>query len=723
MTYTHLSRLVAVIAAVTVLAAASAVPLWSQSAVTAAPQPPANATAAAVASWISLAAPPGAEQRAAEAVTRAFPGWTSDRWGNVMRRLGSGTPRRVVACATDASAYVVSQITDQGYVRLRRTGVARHPLWDQFHEAQRVQIFSENGTHPAVVAVPNGHFARQHIADTTALTFNDLWVDVGASSRAQVESMGIAFMDPVALDRPAWSFGEYAAGPNAGALASCAAVFAAGEAAARNGVSSGETIFVLSTQRIFGWVGLSTALVQLPAIDALYLADEGRDARATSTVASSALPRALRALATRVTADSVHTFAPAVRYVASAVETVSATEADALLDWVMRGAAVRGVANFIAINDTAAARAPMHAANTQHAALAQSFMQLADLPGVSGHETLVRDALLDGMPQWARNRAVIDSAGNVVLATGPEHDAPANNAIAFVAHMDEVGFEVDRILADGQVTLRRLGGVVTSSWEGVPALLHFERSATGQTPEPLRGVFVPRSAGRVKTPDRLTAWFGYDSAQLVALGVTRGLGITAYKRAERLAGARVTARGTDDRAGSAALLAALNALDTTKLSRRVYFVWTVAEEVGLLGAAAFGDTPLGRSDPFATIGRTLSCVYSVDTFVSSDTPLESPHFAFAPLGAGPVLRALDDSNIVPRRERTRLLELARRAGIPLQVGTTQGGTDGGAISPWGPFNIGLSWPGRYSHGPAEILDLNDVHALARLIRVVAEERP
>jgi putative aminopeptidase FrvX len=65
---------------------------------------------------------------------------------------------------------------------------------------------------------------------------------------------------------------------------------------------------------------------------------------------------------------------------------------------------------------------------------------------------------------------------------------------------------------------------------------------------------------------------------------------------------------------------------------------------------------------------------------------------------------------------------ARTAGIPLQVGTTQGSTDGGAISPWRPFNIGLSWPGRYSHGPAEILDLRDVDALARLIRVVAEAR-
>ncbi len=345
--------------------------------------------------------------------------------------------------------------------------------------------------------------------------------------------LGIALMDPVALDRPAWSFADHAAGPNAGARASCAAVVAAGEAAARQGVTSGETSFVLSTQRVFGWVGLSTALVQLSPINELYLADDGRDTRAMSTVSNSALRRAFRALTSRVTADSVNIFAPAVQFVASAVETVHNSEANDLMRWVARGASVRGA------------------------------------------------------------------------AMGPDRDASA-----FVAHMDEVGFEVDRILPDGHGTLRRLGGAVTCSWEGVPARLHLEPDGNGRTRETLRGVFVPRSAGRVKTPDRLTAWFGLDSAQLVSRGVERGFSITAYKRAERLAGTRVTARGTDDRAGSAALLAALLALDTTKLNRRVYFTWTTAEEVGLRGAVHLATHPRAMRHAAATTRLRQSAVRS-----------------------------------------------------------------------------------------------------------------
>jgi putative aminopeptidase FrvX len=677
----------------------------------------AQSTADALASWIALAAPPGAEQSAAQALQRELPGWNADRWGNLVRRVGSGTPRRVVACAMDQSAYVVSQVTDDGYLRLRRTGTPRHPLHDQFHEAQRVQVFTAGGTHPGVIAVPNGHFARQHIADSTALTFDDLWVDVGASSRAEIAQLGIALIDPVQLDRPAWAFADHASGPGAGARAGCAAVAAAGDAAATKGVSSGETIFVLSTQRIFGWVGLSTLLAQLPRIDALHLVDEGRDTRAVTSVARAQLPRAFRALESRVTADSVHVFAPAVRFVASAVETVHATEAEALLGWVTRSAAVRGTATFTTLATTGTTRAPASGRDGRLNALANQFMQLADLPGVPGHEQLVRDALLAAMPTWAREQATIDSAGNLVLTMGPDRDA-----IAFVAHMDEVGFEVDRILPVGQVTLRRLGGAVLSSWEGVPALLHFDPVGTAAPASPLRGVFVPRSAGTTKTPDRLTAWFGHDSAQLVARGVRPGLSITAHKRADRLAGNRVTARGSDDRTGSTALLAALTGIDPKALLRRVYFTWTVREEGGLNGARAFGNSRLPGTTPGGaprTIGNSLTCVYSIDTFVSSDTPLESPHFAYTPLGAGAVLRSLDDGSLTPRRERDRILALARTAGIPLQVGTTQGSTDGSAIVPWGPPNIGLSWPGRFSHGPAEVLDVRDVDALVRLIRVVA----
>ena len=83
------------------------------------------------------------------------------------------------------------------------------------------------------------------------------------------------------------------------------------------------------------------------------------------------------------------------------------------------------------------------------------------------------------------------------------------------------------------------------------------------------------------------------------------------------------------------------------------------------------------------------------------------------------MRGVDNASLVPRADREWIIGLARARGIPLQVGTTFGSTDGSAIQLHGPANIGLSWPGRYSHGPAEVLDLRDVDALIRLIVALA----
>jgi putative aminopeptidase len=38
---------------------------------------------------------------------------------------------------------------------------------------------------------------------------------------------------------------------------------------------------------------------------------------------------------------------------------------------------------------------------------------------------------------------------------------------------------------------------------------------------------------------------------------------------------------------------------------------------------------------------------------------------------------------------------------------------------YGAVNVPLAWPLRYSHSPAEVIDLADVHALARLVAALA----
>jgi putative aminopeptidase FrvX len=639
--------------------------------------------AESISRWISLPAPAGAEEIAAARLKGVLPGFTRDAVGNLIRHVGSGSPRRVIACGFDVSSYVVSEITDDGYIRLHRAGAnPSFPLWDQGLEAQRVRIYTARGGENGVLgvgAIFNGHFAQQHRADTTVVGVDQIWIDVGASSRADAEKLGIALLDPVIADRPAWTYAGYASGPAAGARAGCAAV----ATAAQGTVSSGETVFILAAQHVMNWSGLNGALARLGHYDDLTLIGTARGGRG---------------------APPTKSIVPRTRFTGSLVESISAADARDLL---AKTAAAGGVTLAADQPWTVPADAPhvARAARTDaYGPAEKELTALLDLPAVHPHEWRVHDAVLAALPAWARVKATTDSAGNIIVAVGPE-----KNPIAFVAHMDEVGFVVDRIMGNGDIALKSVGGGVASSWEGEVALLDFDRTGDSAAPEPLRGVFIPRDTVRVKAPRGLTAWFGLDSAALVARGVWPGAMVVGYKHAERLGAQRITGRSSDDRTGSTALLMAVRSIDPATLPRKTYFVWDVGEEAGLLGARAFGEK----------YGTTLSRTYAIDTFVSSDSPLELPTFALAPLGKGPVLRGLDNSTVVSRVERDRVIGAARTAGIPLQVGTTQGSTDGSAIGAFGAPNIGLSWPGRYSHTPGEVLDLRDLDALTRLVKALA----
>jgi putative aminopeptidase FrvX len=140
----------------------------------------------------------------------------------------------------------------------------------------------------------------------------------------------------------------------------------------------------------------------------------------------------------------------------------------------------------------------------------------------------------------------------------------------------------------------------------------------------------------------------------------------------------------------------------------VIFAWSVEEEVGLNGAQELARRLKGVAE-----------VHAIDTFVSSDSPIESERFAGARLGHGPVLRAMDNGYLAPRETIDRFLGVAKRAGVPVQVGFTGGATDAMPFLADGAALLPFSWPGRYSHSPVEVADLRDVESLVRLIVAVA----
>jgi putative aminopeptidase FrvX len=338
--------------------------------------------------------------------------------------------------------------------------------------------------------------------------------------------------------------------------------------------------------------------------------------------------------------------------------------------------------------------------DTSRIAEAQSVLSaLVESYGVSGAEAPVRATVQRLLPAWAKTET--DTAGNLWVKLGQ-----GDNPVVIVAHLDEIGFRIDTINADGTLMLRNRGGFILSLFEGEPALIH-----TGSAD--IAGIFLPRDSGFTRhLPPPLKVSVGAATrAGAESLGVKVGQTITMPKQYVRLAGTRATGRSFDDRMGCASLILALRRLDRAKLKHAVVFVFSTREEIGLEGAGAVAHQ----------LGTGTRRVHAIDTFVSADSPLELQNFAVAKLGAGAVARALDNSSITPPAYVDSLAQLARARGIALQIGTTNGGNDGSMFTPFGVVDVPMGWPLRYSHSPAEVVDLKDLVSLADLVRAVAED--
>ncbi len=358
---------------------------------------------------------------------------------------------------------------------------------------------------------------------------------------------------------------------------------------------------------------------------------------------------------------------------------------------------------FICFGLAACLSAPLAAQQASRIAGAERVLApLLESYGVSGAEAPVRAAVEQLLPQWAKSKSETDTAGNLWVRAGK-----GGPTVVFVAHLDEIGFVITALRDDGSLEIKARGGFFPSLFEAQPALVH-----TGAAVVP--GVFMPRdSAGPAprRTPSGFRVDVGTASrAATEGLGIRVGHTVTMPKQYVRLAGTRATGRSFDDRVGCAALILALRRLDPARLRHEVIFIFSVREEVGLEGAAAAA----------AALGGGSARVHAIDTFVSADAPLEPQAFAVAPIGSGPVARALDNSSVTPPALVDSLARLARAGNLPLQIGTTNGGNDGSTFAAWGVPDIPIGWPLRYSHSPAEVIDLRDLVNLGDLVQAIAE---
>ena len=118
----------------------------------------------------------------------------SDAYGNTVAVLNKGgSPRLMLAAHADEIAMNVNYINDQGFIYVRKMGGVDPAIT----RAQRVVIHSRNGPVKGVVGNVAPHLTRSE-PDRKAPKMEDLFIDIGVSSRAAAEKL-VRVGDPLTL--------------------------------------------------------------------------------------------------------------------------------------------------------------------------------------------------------------------------------------------------------------------------------------------------------------------------------------------------------------------------------------------------------------------------------------------------------------------------------------------------------------------------------------------
>ena len=272
----------------------------------------------------------GFEQAALDSVQRLIPDARRDRAGNVVIDRGSG-PATLIVCPFDEVGYVVGGIREDGWLTLRRVGArAPNALFDQYHEGQRVTVWGRRGALAAVVGVRSTHLTRGRSMGDAPFTVDDAYVDIGASTSAEVHSSGVELLAPVGARKQVIRYGtDLLAGPSAGRRSACGALVAA----AVHGFTAapGRIVVALVVEQEQGQRGLRTVMnLAGPFTRTIIVDGAAGTAGAVAERSDSTLTRLFPKLGTvsRLSLPSRHTGTP--------VETVSLADVEALRGQITR---------------------------------------------------------------------------------------------------------------------------------------------------------------------------------------------------------------------------------------------------------------------------------------------------------------------------------------------------------------------------------------------------
>ncbi len=323
------------------------------------------------------------------------------------------------------------------------------------------------------------------------------------------------------------------------------------------------------------------------------------------------------------------------------------------------------------------------------------------VPGVSGFEEPFRRYLLEKLKEYSPKT---DELGNIIVTLGG-----GKKNIAFIAHMDEIGLITTHIEDNGFIRFMPVGGVDNRMLYGRVVEIYTDNGiihgVIGLSPPHLSS---EEERKKIYDWKELAIDIGANSRdEAIRMGV-KPMQPVRWRKDFVVMGKYIVTRGLDDRAGCAVLHESLSNLAKKNLKNKIAFVWTVQEETGLRGASALASK------------YRFNEVYVIDTITSATMPNVDYHLSPARLGEGPVLRIADRRGVSSQYLREKVIDIAKKNGIPIQEAVSGGSTDASTIFEHGMNSLPICIPVKYTHSPVEMIHLADVKNLIELIEKIAE---
>lgn len=344
--------------------------------------------------------------------------------------------------------------------------------------------------------------------------------------------------------------------------------------------------------------------------------------------------------------------------------------------------------------------------------------ELMLIPGLAGHETRVACAIAAHLDRLGiKHRS--DRLGNLMATLEGDPSLPS---VMIFTHMDQLGFIVRKVEADGLLRLERLGGVPERALAAQAVVLCTKK---GDLPAVIANkshhATTPDEKYRVLPYAELYVDAGFASrAEALAAGVQIGTPVVYLPKVLELANGRIAGTSVDDRAGCAVLLALAEARQGRK-GPTLHLVWTVQEEFNLRGVL-----------PAATHLQP-DIALQIDLMLACDTP-DMAHRGEMALGGGPGISLYSFhgrgtlNGVIPHPALVDWIEEAAEAkGLLLQRSAQTGvltdlsyiqfmGTEGVAC-------LDVGYPMRYSHSALEVVDPADLSALTALLSAALDLLP